>query len=271
VEDAGLVTAHLGAPLAELICTRCHTPHGEGHPKLLARTLHPPVLDGCDVCHEGAFDQLVEEGGPDLCLLCHGDVGESTQEAPVPHAALELAGCSDCHDPHASAQSHLVKLPDGRECFDCHGDSFPDDDEVAHGVIGLIGCRACHEPHGGSRPMLLRRSGAELCLSCHDPRAVAAEEGAATVRLLDRFQVPAAALPAMVTLRLSRDGSRGHPVAGHRVLGTPTAEELERTETTFTGELTCLTCHDPHKGRSRSLFRWNAASSLEACQACHPK
>ena len=51
----------------------------------------------------------------------------------------------------------------------------------------------------------------------------------------------------------------------------PTAEELKRAETSFTEELTCLTCHDPHKGRSHKLLRWDAEFADEACGACHAK
>ena len=148
---------------------------------------------------------------------------------------------------------------------------FPGEGEVAHGVIELVGCRACHEPHGGSNEKLLRVTGPELCLSCHDSKALRVEQGAATAKLLDRFEVPAERAIETAKLSLSADGQEGHPVVGHRVLGTPTAAELERTEATYSGELTCLTCHDPHKGRSRQLLQWGATSPLEACQHCHPK
>ena len=74
----------------------------------------------------------------------------------------------------------------------------------------------------------------------------------------------------MVSLRLSADGRRDHPVANHRVLGQPSAEERRVIETTFQGELTCLSCHDPHKGRY-ALLKWEAVSTFEACIHCHPK
>ena len=72
-------------------------------------------------------------------------------------------------------------------------------------------------------------------------------------------------------MSLSAAGDEGHPIAGHRVLGTPTRSELDKVDTTFEGELTCLTCHDPHKGRSEQLLQWGAASAFEACGQCHPK
>ncbi len=42
-------------------------------------------------------------------------------------------------------------------------------------------------------------------------------------------------------------------------------------EVEFSGELTCLTCHDPHKGRTAKLFQWNAVNNLQVCQHCHKK
>lgn len=266
-----LAATHLGADLAELQCTACHTPHGSGHPKLLAANVHPPVLDGCDTCHEGSSDQLLESGESALCLLCHDDVGETAAQAEFPHGALELGPCTACHNPHASPQEKLVKGAGAGPCAECHDDKGAGPGEVAHGVIDLVGCRACHEPHGGNQPRMLRATGPQLCLSCHDPAAEHGTGDGETVLLLGRFPVPAERVERMATLRLSADGERDHPVARHRVLGTPTPQELRTVETTFEGELTCLTCHDPHKGRSPKLLRWEAASTLEACIHCHPK
>lgn len=268
--DAGLRKAHLGADLNALGCTTCHDAHGTGNAKLLARAVHAPVLDGCESCHEGAFNKLVESGESTLCLSCHEEVGAKAAKAKVPHAAIEAARCTECHNPHASAQEHLVKSRAGGPCLACHEGQAAGPGETTHGVIDVVGCRACHEPHGGDNPKLLRQVGNALCLGCHDARAVKAPEGA-SVRLLDRFEVPASVARALATLRLSADGTRDHPVPNHRVAGSPPPKHAAPVETTFKGELSCLTCHDPHKGRSRRVLRWNAASATEACLQCHPK
>ncbi|MHC4429413.1 MAG: cytochrome c3 family protein, partial [Planctomycetota bacterium] len=267
--EGDLVAAHLGADLAALDCNSCHSPHGAGHAKLLAEHLHPPVEEGCDTCHEGGFDELMEGGGSELCLFCHDDVGEH----PVLHAALELGSCTECHNPHATAQEKLVKAPGAGPCAECHDEQTPGEGEVAHGVIDLVGCRACHEPHGGENEKLLRQTGVELCLSCHAAGAVRAADDALLATLAGRFEVRAVDAAAIRPVLLSPDGERNHPVAGHRTVGKPTEAEIQagNVESTFDDELSCLTCHDPHKGRSRQLFRWNAANAAEACQACHVK
>jgi len=273
IEDADLSAAHLNTDLDRLDCLTCHTPHGSGHPKLLAATLHPPILDGCDTCHEGSANEVMENGESSLCLICHEDVGEFAEQAEVPHAALEVAVCADCHNPHASAQAALVKSPGGAVCTECHEDQVAGADEVAHGVIAQFGCEACHEPHGSRNAQLLRIEGSELCLSCHDPGRLpgAGEDG--VVKLLGQFELTATAARDVASLRLSGDGLRGHPVPQHRVLGMPTKEEMKRknVDSTYSGEFTCLTCHDPHKGRSEDIFRWDATSSMQVCLQCHPK
>jgi predicted CXXCH cytochrome family protein len=260
--DADLAASHLDADLASLQCTTCHSPHGEGQPHLLAKNVHEPLLDGCDSCHDAGAGSLFEQGESALCLMCHEETGDAAASAAVPHAALEISRCVDCHDPHASRQEHLIALPAGGTCLACHEDQATGPEEVPHGVIETIGCRACHEPHGGSRPKLLRAAGAELCLACHEPSRAGLE---------GRFEVTVAEARAMATLRLSADGMGGHPTPNHRALGQPTAKELERHKTTFEGELSCLTCHDPHKGRSKKILRWGAVTSMQACNQCHAK
>lgn len=271
-DDEDLTKAHLGASLGGLECTSCHTPHGVGRKKLLARHLHAPLEDGCDVCHEGAADQLMEDGESSLCLVCHEDVGEQAGAAPVAHGAMDIARCADCHNPHASSQPHLVKYPGGEVCVTCHEDQDATPEETSHAAIERFGCGACHEPHGGTRPKLLRQEGNELCLGCHDARKLRSKK---PVRLAERYEVDASVAASMAAVLLTADGTRGHPVPRHPVLGAvtkkaPAGHGRRVQKLTFEGELSCLSCHDPHKGRSPKLLR-QAATTAEACLRCHPK
>ncbi|KAB2962493.1 MAG: hypothetical protein F9K16_08885, partial [Thermoanaerobaculia bacterium] len=266
--DAELTQKHLGADLAQADCLACHSPHGAGQPKLLAGNVHPPVLEGCDNCHEGASNRLLEGGGQALCVTCHSDVPEIAAKAVVQHPAMESDACATCHNPHASERAKLLRAPE-QSCGECHSDQLAGAGEVQHGVIAVLGCQACHEPHGGSRPKLLRAEGAALCLACHDATAVEAA-GSGALAPFPGLALSALERQGMATLRLSAGGTRDHPTFGHRTLGQATEEELKRVETRFRGELFCLTCHDPHKGRSSTLLRWNAPSASEACLQCHP-
>ncbi|MHC4925566.1 MAG: cytochrome c3 family protein [Planctomycetota bacterium] len=203
--------------------------------------------------------------------MCHEEIGEHAEQAAVPHVALEVARCADCHNPHASPQANLVRRPDGATCTECHEDQAPGEGEVRHAVIEQLGCEACHEAHGGQKPKLLREEGDALCLHCHGEGALEAPAGVTSVVVLDRFEVPAEQAAMVPIVRLSSDGERGHPLPKHRVRGTPTERELKNAESTFEGEMSCLTCHDPHKGRSSQILRWGAESGTAACQHCHKK
>ena len=70
-------------------------------------------------------------------------------------------------------------------------------------------------------------------------------------------------------MSLTNGGTRGHPVAGHLTVGKPTAKELQTSASTYTGELTCLVCHDPHKGASGQRFVGRGTEPREACVRCH--
>jgi predicted CXXCH cytochrome family protein len=271
VEDADLSKAHLGADLAALECTSCHNPHGTGNPKLLARHIHPVILDGCATCHIDSASDLVEDGGSALCLACHDNIQATAEAAAVPHPALEMIRCADCHNPHASPQRKLVKQPAGGECLLCHFEQGASEGETAHGAVRLVGCEACHDPHGGSRAKLLREEGDALCLGCHaNVKARSREEKGDRALLAGRFEVSLKEAEGIPRVLLSSEGTRGHPISNHPVKGTITADAHRRTPVNFEGELGCLTCHDPHRGKTQ-LLRWDAASVDESCLHCHPK
>lgn len=274
--DKALAKKHLQADLTKTDCLGCHDPHGsEGKSLLVRGSVHPPFAEGsCNSCHDGASTaKFIAPKTNDLCVACHSNIEEIVAKAKTHHPALDAADCTDCHTPHASRQDRLVKLPAGGECTSCHADKAPETGEFAHGAIPFLGCRACHEPHGGERPKLLRAEGDALCLGCHafETRKT---DAANNVVLLDHFKLSGARAEqasAMTVLTRVGDHIGNHPLAGHRATGAPTADELKRTTTSFKGELGCLTCHDPHKGRAKDHFRNNAATAADLCLTCHRK
>lgn len=64
-----------------------------------------------------------------------------------------------------------------------------------------------------------------------------------------------------------------HRTPDHLVLAPAPSPspKVRPTKSVFKGELSCLACHDPHKGKSGRLLRWGAVSSADACLNCHPK
>jgi predicted CXXCH cytochrome family protein len=152
----------------------------------------------------------------------------------------------------------------------CHDGQAPSEGETIHGAVTLIGCEACHEPHGGSRPKLLREEGDGLCMGCHANVRVRPEEGSGRALVAGRFEVSISEAESIARVLLSADGTRGHPVPNHPVTGTITSDPHRRRPVNFEGELGCLTCHDPHRGKTQ-LLRWDAGSVDESCLHCHPK
>jgi len=268
--DDDLRNTHLGAAMEKLNCMECHTPHGSSRPFLPAPEIHAVMLRGCSECHAGSFDQL--KGSRDSsCLRCHDDVVETAEKSPFFHPAVNMVSCLACHTPHASSHPHLLRDRGGGVCFQCHPNIRAGKGEVEHGIIALAGCGACHAPHGADRPHLLRDDTDVLCLGCHDARKAPGRGVRGKLLYLDRIELNATTARRMALLKLSKDATRNHPVAGHRVRGKASPEELRRHEARFTGELHCISCHDPHKGKSALLLRWGATGAFEACANCHKK
>jgi len=269
-DDETLRKTHLGAPMKTLDCLECHTPHGASHPGLPAPEIHAVMLQGCSECHEGSYDRIV--GGKDSsCLKCHDDIVRTAENSPFYHPAVNMISCITCHTPHASANAHLLREGGGRVCFECHPKIEPAPGEITHGIIPISGCGACHAPHGAEHSHLLRDNSDKLCLGCHDARNAPGRDTQGKILFLDRIEIPAETARRMAVLRLSADGTRNHPVADHRVIGKPSPEEIRRNDAQFFGELHCISCHNPHKGKSRQLLRWNASGAFEACSNCHEK
>lgn len=270
--DRTLSAAHLGADMAALTCVECHDPHGSPvRPLLATGSIHAPFVDTCAGCHLGSVSKLVADGSSTLCYACHADLEREVQKASVPHAAIEIAECIDCHSPHASRQSRLLRTPGGGVCLTCHEDQAGGSDRIAHGAVDWFGCQSCHLPHGGNNPALLRWVGNELCLGCHlGDEIERAENGAIVLRW--GFTVPSHRAGDLRLVVLDRTRTRDHPVRNHPVSGVVEGTGRTRVVKSLLGEeIDCRSCHDPHTGVSSGLFSFGAASSAELCIACHPR
>jgi len=305
------------APNGDLTCLSCHDPHQSSAGTLL-RT-GGAGTDACRSCHENESLQLASGGHGDTgCERCHGmhaaprGLGDGARLAGVGPQS-----CLDCHadgsdspqvDPRAS---HPLgdELEDG-----AHG--------VLPRLTGRLACNTCHAAHGGDPRLLRTGAqAAALCLQCHEEKATVqgTEHDAALVSAggsdetclschithgsRERYQVAelrAGVNPADARCLTCHDGGTdataithyGHPEGLMLTTGglpfryggpvpyyTP---DGERTTNRKIGEITCGTCHDPHRwrhgadekpgevdGSEQNSFLRDPDEIVRFCEICH--
>jgi predicted CXXCH cytochrome family protein len=116
-------------------------------------TVHPPYkLKKCTICHNTSAAAKMSQPEPGLCYLCHDDYSLNYKFVHGPAAA---GYCTNCHHPHASENSKLLRRTGQQLCLECHDakDIFK---KPSHAAIGQAACTDCHNPHGGNDKNLLR-------------------------------------------------------------------------------------------------------------------
>lgn len=145
----------------DVVCASCHTVHGTGKDKVLAKITQPEV-----------------------CFSCH-----KQQRAEVNrtfrHPILEgKVACSDCHNPHGSVGPKLMKRDSVIEtCYQCHAEKrgpFVHNHEPV-----TEDCANCHNPHGTVADSMLKMRPPFLCHTCHTPH------GGNLAQLMGQGQPPA--------------------------------------------------------------------------------
>jgi len=84
------------------------------------------------------------------CATCHDDL----TDLAYMHAPVEEGECSECHSPHASADSLLLTKSGQDLCLQCHDSEVVKENE-AHEDIEDEACYNCHNPHGGENEFYL--------------------------------------------------------------------------------------------------------------------
>ncbi len=102
----------------------------------------------------------------ETCFQCHQQRRAQIQRSShMPYREGKLT-CSDCHNPHGTANEKLLKEATVNEtCYGCHaekrGPFLWEHSPVAEN------CLSCHEPHGSNHDKLLTIMRPRLCQSCH--------------------------------------------------------------------------------------------------------
>lgn len=158
----------LPSPAKSLICLKCHTANATFNLHNW-NSVHAVSDVSCIDCHR-------VHAGPDLkvkpreiealCSACHLEV-KAEFSLPSHHPVPEQrVFCTDCHDPHGTANEKSLKRSNVREmCSQCHpekeGPFLYEHAELTED------CRNCHSSHGSVHNDLLVIQQPFLCLQCH--------------------------------------------------------------------------------------------------------
>jgi predicted CXXCH cytochrome family protein len=286
-------------------CAQCHADKAEGQTK--GSKVHPAVAMGCLSCH------LIRNSGDTtrvnlktariatLCFGCHAD--KQGEENPRQVHAPAAQDCLKCHDPHTSANDHLLLKPTtgGKTenlCLDCHdqGTNVPDKGS-RHAVLDM-GCDSCHVTHkvgtgkSGEQEFdfHLTKPVPELCIGCHDPKdaaLAAAHKGQpfGTAKCTECHDSHASKSPKLLAKYIHSpfeggcDSCHQAPKDGKVVLTSPTAKEvclgchsevgerMDKAKVPHPGVAgDCTDCHSPHAGKYPRFVRPNPVA---LCEGCH--
>ena len=175
-DKANFKKQHLDYPVEKGRCTSCHDPHGSNSGAILADNVHAPVSKKmCNQCHNepgSASPFATKKDGYELCQGCHYEmINETFSKNRLHWPLVDKTGCMNCHAPHASSESGLLREPMVTLCGSCHGDTIARQErsQTKHPPISEGECSACHSPHGSDNLFIMNEpSYLDLCGQCHD-------------------------------------------------------------------------------------------------------
>jgi DmsE family decaheme c-type cytochrome len=150
------------------ICLACHE---KGDRTYWSGSVHEVRNVACTNCHTimrsvSQKFQLKTVYEPETCFQCHKD--KRAQMARSAHMPLREGKivCSDCHNPHGTANESLLKTATVNEtCYKCHAEKrgpFLFEHEPVR-----VNCLNCHEAHGSINEFMLKVARPRLCNECH--------------------------------------------------------------------------------------------------------
>ncbi len=266
-----------------MVCATCHEVHGTGlipTGKGVGKLLREP---GCGSCHDGKL----ESHGKAECRQCH-----------PPHLERKATDeCESCH-PRGEKGTHQAHLKAGKSCDACHrvhheanGKTSAESRCVSchplegrlegtpHGLQKGGVCQACHPAHRETDMFAVKRKvwdvvmpADAICLGCHR------ENGIGSV--LPSMEHPKRKKELPTTYGATVTVETPIVLFGHRRTAQeqnfPLFDETGKVATS--GQMGCLTCHDPHAAIPGKEGRRSAAAYLrdttgmflaDLCAPCH--
>ncbi|MDP1677535.1 MAG: DmsE family decaheme c-type cytochrome [Bacteroidota bacterium] len=149
-------------------CLQCHE---KGIRLYWKGSTHESKDLACMDCHkimEPASPQRLFTKGTELevCFQCHQQRKAQMQRSSHMPFREGKVKCSDCHNPHGTANEKLLTEATVNEnCYKCHADKrgpfLWEHPPVAEN------CLNCHDPHGSNHEKLLVVDRPRLCQRCH--------------------------------------------------------------------------------------------------------
>ena len=271
------------------LCMSCHEKGKVAEKKGFTGSAHPMNVNPFRNKYTRSGFTIVDVDKKNLTLPLFNKLGVQDEDGQMT--------CSTCHNPHDSRKdpavknsakesktSYFLRKQAPNICGECHGQKFaienskhdlfkvvPESKNILNQTPSESGlCGSCHAVHGGNqnfmwvREMPSKNGGSpqDLCMSCHN------ENGISKKKIIKNASHP---------LKLS-------PV--DKGLNTTLPLFQENNEISKSGEMTCSTCHDPHRwdplktfvgdhfdqeGNSQNSFlRLENSPSPKLCDNCHP-
>ncbi len=260
-------------PFLEKRCTACHTPHD---PKTNATRLKAKDLDTlCSQCHAADRQKKIAD---------QMKMGNT-------HPPFKKAWCTACHDPHASDNPVMLRLPETDVCITCHNMYARfGTKQVQHAPFARQACLGCHDPHASPNPNHTRWPLPYLCFNCHPTAARDMEMAVlhppfSQAWCTNCHNPHATNWPRMIK---SADDSKqpfvdvclschgGGPMgrvgkidlhASHPV-GISARDGREIIDPISGRQLSCISCHNPHGSNAPRMLR---RDNDYLCLGCHRK
>lgn len=160
----------LPAEAKNLICLKCHTKASTPNLAMWRGSAHDLAGVACSDCHRlhtSPLQKVEHAQQINLCLSCHKKIKVEISNLSKHPLNERKIVCTDCHNPHGSMTSNLLKRESVREtCAYCHtekGGPYT----FEHADL-MEDCSNCHVPHGSINDNLLKVREPILCLRCHE-------------------------------------------------------------------------------------------------------
>jgi DmsE family decaheme c-type cytochrome len=150
---------------------QCLTCHKGGERIFWHGSIHESNNLGCSDCHNpmanfASHGLTARDSISQTCFSCHKvQRAEFNERSHMPLLEGKIS-CVDCHNPHGSTTSPLLKADSVNDvCYSCHAEKrgpFL----FEHAPV-RESCLNCHNPHGSNFESLLNAPRPMLCQQCH--------------------------------------------------------------------------------------------------------